>query len=203
DAREPLGAAPARHDAKVDLRLAEPRVARGVAQVAAECQLAAAAEGEAVDRRDRRLRHLLEQARRLVAESAPLLRLLRAEATHVVEGRAGDDRAVARTGEDEHARRVVLGELEQPVAKLRQRLDVERVERLLPVDGDDGDRVAAVDEDAHAGTAPWMKSTISVVGAPGPNTPATPSFRSSSASSSGIVPPTTTTTSSTPFSRRS
>ena len=33
-----------------------------------------------------------------------------------------------------------------------------------------------VDDDAHAGTAPRMKSTISVVGAPGPNTPATPSL---------------------------
>src|SRR4029077_12811856 len=96
----------------------------------------------------------------------------------------------------------VVGELAQPVAQLGERLDVERVERLLPVDRDDGDRVLAVDGDAHAGTAPRMKSTISPVGAPGPNTPATPSLRSSSASSSGIVPPTTTITSSA-FSSRS
>ena len=104
-------------------------------------------------------------------------------------------------GEHDDVRRVVLGELAQPVAELGQRLDVERVERLLPVDRDDGDRVAAVDEHAQAGTAPRMKSTISVVGAPGPNTPATPSLFSSAASSSGIVPPTTTTTSSRPRSR--
>ena len=64
-------------------------------------------------------------------------------------------------------------ELAQPVAELGQRPDVERVECLLPVDRDDGDRVAAVDLDAHAVTAPFRKSTISVVGAPGPKTPAT------------------------------
>ena len=38
------------------------------------------------------------------------------------------------------------------------------------------DAAVVVDEDAHAGTAPRMKSTISPVGAPGPNTPATPSL---------------------------
>ena len=75
DAGEPLRAAPPGDDAEVDLGLAEPRVARGVAQVAAERELAAAAEREAVDRRDRRLRHLLEQSRRLVAERSPRLRL--------------------------------------------------------------------------------------------------------------------------------
>ena len=37
---------------------------------------------------------------------------------------------------------LVVGELAQPVAELGQRLDVERVERVLPVDRDDGDRVA-------------------------------------------------------------
>ena len=94
-------------------------------------------------------------------------------------------------------------ELAQPVAQLGERLDVERVERVLPVDGDDGHRAVACDLDAQAGTAPLRKSTISVVVAPGPNTAATPCLRSSSASSAGIVPPTTTSTSSAPFSRRS
>ena len=47
---------------------------------------------------------------------------------------------LARAGEDDDARRVVLGELAQAVAELGQRLDVERVERFLPVDRDDGDR---------------------------------------------------------------
>ena len=128
-----------------------------------------------------------------MAERPPRLRLRGVEAAHVLDVRPSDEGALARAREDDDARRVVLGELAQPVAELGQRLDVERVERVLPVDRDDGDRVVApLDEDAQAGTAPRMKSTISVVGAPGPKTPATPSFRSSSASSSGIVPPTTT-----------
>ena len=96
DAREPLRAAPAGDDAEVDLGLAEPRVRRCVAEVAAERELAAAAEREAVDRRDGGLRHLLEQARRLVAERPPLLRLARAEAAHVLDVRAGDEGALAR-----------------------------------------------------------------------------------------------------------
>ena len=54
-------------------------------------------------------------------------------------------------------------ELAQAVAQLGQRLDVERVERVLAVDRDDGDRAVAGDVDAHAGTAPLRKSTISVV----------------------------------------
>src|SRR5581483_7857318 len=66
DAREPLRAAPAGDDAERDLGLPQPRATRGVAKVAAERELAAAAEREAVDRGDRRLRHLLQQPRRLV-----------------------------------------------------------------------------------------------------------------------------------------
>src|SRR5207244_692259 len=116
---------------------------------------------------------------------------------------ARDERLLARAGEDDDARRVVGGEVAQAVAQLGERLDVERVERVLAVDRHERDAAGVLDEDAHAGTAPRMKSTISPVGAPGPKTPATPSLRSSSASSSGIVPPTTTTTSSAPSSRSS
>src|SRR5205814_863489 len=74
-AREALRAAPAWDDPEVDLRLAEFGRAGGVAEVAGERELAAAAQGEAVDRRDRRLRHRLEQPPGLVPERAPLLRL--------------------------------------------------------------------------------------------------------------------------------
>src|SRR5581483_8528593 len=184
--------------------LAEPRAARGVAEVAAERELAAAAEREAVDRGDRRLRHLLEQPRRLVAERAPALRSAGLEAPHVLDVRARDEGLLSRAGEDDDARGLVLGELTEAVPQLGERLDVEGVEGVLPVDRDEDDSgVLAVDDDRHAGTAPRMKSTISPVGAPGPKTPAMPSLRSSSASSSGIVPPTTTTTSSAPSARRS
>src|SRR5207245_306128 len=54
DPRQPLRTAPARDDAEVDLRLTELRARRRVADVAGECELAAAAEREAVDGRDRR-----------------------------------------------------------------------------------------------------------------------------------------------------
>jgi hypothetical protein len=74
-AREALRPAPAGDDAEVDLGLAELGGPGRVAQVASEGELAATAEREAVDRRDRRLRHRLEQPAGLVAEGSPLLRL--------------------------------------------------------------------------------------------------------------------------------
>src|SRR5262249_45242111 len=110
--------------------------------------------------------------------------------------------------EDDGAHVVVAGDVLQTVAQLRQRLDVERVERLLPVDGEDCDCRIAADVDQLTGTFPLRKSTISLVAAQGPNTSATPRCFSppalvvlcSSESCRGIVPPTTTSTSSAPFS---
>ena len=52
-ARQPLRAAPSRDDAEQDLRLAEPGLLAGDAEVARQRQLAAAAERVAGDRRDR------------------------------------------------------------------------------------------------------------------------------------------------------
>src|SRR5262249_42174991 len=121
---------------------------------------------------------------------------------HVLDVGAGDERLLPGSGQHDDPGRVVVRELCEAVAKLRERRDVECVERILPVDRDDGDAVVDGDVD-HAGTAPRRKSTMSLVGAPGPNTWATPRRFSSSASSAGIVPPTTTITSSAPFSFRS
>src|SRR5919204_204012 len=104
DPREPLRPAPARDDAEVDLRLAELRRARGVAQVAAERELAAAAEREAIDRRDRRLRHRLEEARARVAEPAPLARLEHGQPAHVLDVRACDEGPVARARQHDDPR---------------------------------------------------------------------------------------------------
>src|SRR5262249_24587964 len=174
NAREPLRPAPARDDSEVHLRLAELRVARRVADVARERELAAAAEREAVHRRDRRLRHRLQQPSRFVSERAPGLCLPDVEAAHVLDVGAGGERLIARAGEDDRAHVVVAGDVLQTVAQLRQRLDVERVERLLPVDGEDCDRRIAADADQLTGTFPLRKSTISLVAAPGPTTSATP-----------------------------
>src|SRR5581483_12468555 len=105
-------------------------------------------------------------------------------------------------GQDDDPRRGVRRELPQPVAERLQRLVVQRVQRVGPVDRDDGDAVVPVlDADAQTATFERRNSTISLVGAPGVKTAATPCARSSSASSAGIVPPTTTRTSSAPFSR--
>ena len=59
-AREPLRAAVAGHDAELHFRLAESRGLAGDAHGAGQRELAAAAEREAVDRRDRRLAHGFE-----------------------------------------------------------------------------------------------------------------------------------------------
>ena len=100
DACESLRAAPAGNDSEVDLGLAELRARRGVTDVARERELAPAAERETVDRRDRRLRHRLEQASGLVPERAPLLRLVDVEAAHVLDVRSGDECLLARAGHD-------------------------------------------------------------------------------------------------------
>src|SRR5438128_2736710 len=160
-------------------------------------------ERKAVDGGDRRPRHRLEEARGLVAEGAPTLRLLGIEPAHVLDVRTCDERFLPRAGQDDGANVGGVRELAQPVAQLGQRANVERVECVLTVDRDDGDAAFASDADAQASTAPLRKSTIALVGAPGPNTSATPCFFSSSASSVGIVPPKTTSTSSAPLSRSS
>jgi hypothetical protein len=122
---------------------------------------------------------------------------------HLVDVRPGGERTVARSGENHDADIGVAGELAQTVAQSCQRLAVERVQRIGPVDRDDGGAaVLLIDQNAYAGTFDRRKSTISDVGAPGVNTAATPLALSSSASSAGIVPPSTTSTSSAPFSRR-
>src|SRR6058998_1547694 len=74
----------------------------------------------------------------------------------------GDERFLAGAGEDHCADVVVRGGVAQSIAQLGQRGDVQRVERVLPVDGDDGDRARAVDADQVTGTFPLRKSTISL-----------------------------------------
>src|SRR5262249_10193319 len=121
---------------------------------------------------------------------------------HLVDVRPGGECPVAGSGEDDDPDVGVARELAQAIAKSGQRLAVERVQRVGPVDRDDGDAVVAVlDRNAYAGTCERRKSPISEVGAPGVTPAATPLAFSSSASSAGIVPPSTTMTSSAPFSR--
>src|SRR5262249_23607327 len=197
----PLGTAPARDDPEIDLRLADLRRAGCVAQVAGDRELAAPAEREAVDRGDRRLRHRLEQPRRLVPERAPRLRFVDTELAHVPDVRTSGERLLAGARQDDDPRIGIVGELVESVPQLSQRRKIERVERILSVDGDEDDAEGRLlRTNAQAATLSRRKSTISDVGAPGVKTSATPCCFSSSASAVGIVPPTTTRTSSAPFS---
>src|SRR4029453_5289119 len=127
--------------------------------------------------------------------------LLGAEAAHVLDVGARDEGPVARAGQDDDADRRVAGDFGEPVAQLLERGPVDCVHRVRAVDDDGGDRAFAVDPNSYAGTFPRRNSTISLVGAPGVNTAATPCRCNSFAPSLGIVPPRTTSTSSAPFSR--
>ena len=75
--RQPLGAAEARDDPEVDLRLAERGRLRGDAEVAGHRQLAAAAERQRVHRGDRDRRGLLHPAHERVRGLEQLLALAR------------------------------------------------------------------------------------------------------------------------------
>src|SRR6185436_13789847 len=97
----------------------------------------------------------------------------------------GRERAVAGACEDDHMGVRITREPAQPVAELGERLAVQRVQRVGPVDRDDA-VVALLGRDRYAGTLARRNSTISPVGAPGVKTAATPFSFSSSASSAGI-----------------
>ena len=160
-AREPLRPAPAGDDPEVDLRLAELRARRRVADVARERELAAAAEREAVDRGDRRLGHRLEQLRDLVAEPPHAFACLDVHRAHRLDVGAGDERAVAGAGEHDgaHARRRRAAR----ASRSRSSVSVATSSAFIAsgrstYDGRDG--AFALDAD-HAGTRARRKSTIS------------------------------------------
>src|SRR5438034_170032 len=135
--------------------------------------LAAFAEREAVDRRDRRFRHRLEQPGSLVSERAPRLRFVNAEPAHVLDVRPGREGLFAGSRQYDDARIRIVSELAQPVAQLRQRRKIERVERVLPVNSDEDDATGRlVPADAQAATLARRNSTICDVGAPVANTSA-------------------------------
>ena len=143
--RQPLRAAEAGDDAQVDLGLPELRGARGVDEVAGQRQLAAAAEREAVDRRDRSAR----AAPRSASPSGGRARRRRARPPRSMLGHrrdvgAGDERLVARAGQDRAAHAGVVARSPSNAAiSASTRRAVERVERLGTVDGQRDDRAVA------------------------------------------------------------
>ena len=91
-------------------------------------------------------------------------------------------------------------ELDRPVEAVRRRVDAAGRQRHRALLSRRRRSSCAVDSSwTKRGTRPCRKSTISLVGAPGVKTSATPCFFSSATSSCGIVPPTRTSTSSAPW----
>ena len=161
-----------------------------VAQVAGERELAAAAEREAVDRGDRRLRHRLQQLPAVVAELAPRLRLLDREAAHVLDVGAGDERLLARAGEHDHAR--PRRRRASSCSRSRSSSSVGRSSAFIA----SGRSIVTV-AIAPSRSTTTLRRAPSRAGTrrsrssarPGVKTAATPCRFSSSASSAGIVPP--------------
>ena len=135
-------AAAAGDEAEIDLRLAEARLVGGDAHVAGHRELAAAAEAKAVDHRDHRLReggHDVEDAGAAHREAL----VERRTAGELADVGAGDERLLARAGDDDHADAVVGLDLRQRGQQLHPHLFVERVELVGAVDGEDGDAAFA------------------------------------------------------------
>jgi len=65
----------------------------------------------------------------------------------LVDVRAGDKRLLARPGQDDDAHGVVLLEIEDDVSQFVQRLRIQRVQHLGPVDRDGRDRAVALEQE--------------------------------------------------------
>jgi hypothetical protein len=120
EARQPLGAATARDDAEQDLGLTEPGLGGSHPEVAGQCQLAAAAEGEARHRGDGGPRNGRDGVQRIEEQAADLPGLVGAGELRDVG--AGREHPIA-PGDHHGARRVsvsVVGHGPQLAEHLRR-----------------------------------------------------------------------------------
>ena len=101
--RQALRAAIAGQKAKFHFGLAEPRIFAGDANGAAKRQFAAAAEREAINRRNRGLAHGLELVKGRLAEQRIFFALDRGLLRQFVDVRAGDEGFFARASDDQRA----------------------------------------------------------------------------------------------------
>ncbi len=99
-AQQALGAAEARDQAEVDLRLADLRGIGGHAQVAAHGQFQPAAQRETVDHADHRLGHLLDPAHQLLPAEGEIAPLDRGQAVHLGDVRPGHEGLRTGAGQD-------------------------------------------------------------------------------------------------------
>ena len=105
EARQPLRAGVAGKDAEVDFGLAEPGGVGREPQRARHRELAAAAERVAVDRGDDRLAQVLDEIEHVLAGERVLAARDRRLHRQLVDVGAGDERLLARAGEDDDAHR--------------------------------------------------------------------------------------------------
>ena len=144
-----LGSAKAGRDAEARFGLAEQCVFRSDADIAAQGQLAAAAEREAVDRRDDGHRQLLNLAEYRVALRAERAAFVGCHGAHGADIGTGDERFRARAGNDEAACFVGVNGVDDSF-KVAEDFVVQCIEGLLPVDGDDADEtVLLISDIAH------------------------------------------------------
>jgi hypothetical protein len=144
-AGQALRAAEPGDDAELDLGLTELGAVRRMDEVTGQRELAAAAEGEAVDRGDPRLLRALDRLRERAAHLGERLALARRELAHLGDIGAGDERLVARAGQDHRADLARDLELAARGGELADHLRRQRVERGLARHGDDRER--PVDDD--------------------------------------------------------
>ncbi len=146
-AGQPLRAAGAGNDPEPGLGLAELRRLGGDDQVARHRELAAAAEAVARDGRDERRP---EPADRVPALDSPLVvELDRGDLRQLADVGAGGEGTLG-AAEHDRAHRPVSVELLERRHELVHQLVRERVQRVGPVEQDDGDRAVALDlDEAH------------------------------------------------------
>ena len=84
-----------------------------------------------------------------MAELTPAARLEDADPLHVLDVRTGDEGLLAGRREDDDPRRLVGREFLEAGTKILHVREIDRVERVLPIDGDCGDAAVALDVDGQ------------------------------------------------------
>ncbi|EAU62248.1 hypothetical protein STIAU_6571 [Stigmatella aurantiaca DW4/3-1] len=143
--REPLRAAEARDDAECHLGHPQLCLLRGVDEIARQGQLAAPAEREAIHRRDGGAAQVLQHAHDPLAQGSELAGPLRADGGHLGDVRAGHEGLLAPARDDEDAG--VRAQRPERGLHLEERLGVERVERLGPINREGRDRALLLQPD--------------------------------------------------------
>src|SRR5688572_18083227 len=154
-ARKTLRTAIAGNDPEVDFRLTDAgRVGRD-AQRTRQGQFAPAAEGVPVDRRNDGLAEVFDQVEHVLATQRVFLPLRRGLHGELVDVGAGHERLVARAGNDDRANARIVFQQERRAAQLVDGGEIEGVEHLRAVDGDDGNRAIPGEQEVvkvHRGT---------------------------------------------------